>query len=145
MMKSIVVPLDGSKFSESSLPLATELARATGARLHLAQVHVPYEPEQLLAKVGTGSLRGLDLDTEGLRPLLAGREVGVDLLAVGEVVRQYGVDVGEFQRVERLDDRLGRCATLEGADDQFQQDAALAHTDRPADILPQRDLDRLDG
>lgn len=49
MLKSLLVPLDGSEFSESSLPLATQVARSTGARLHLVHVHVPYEPEQLLA------------------------------------------------------------------------------------------------
>ena len=48
MVNSILVPLDGSTFSESSLPLAMAIGRATGARLHLTQVHVPYEPEQLL-------------------------------------------------------------------------------------------------
>lgn len=49
MLKSLMVPLDGSEFSESSLPLASQVAGATGARLHLVHVHVPYEPEQLLA------------------------------------------------------------------------------------------------
>lgn len=49
MLKSILVPLDGSRFSESSLPLATELARAAGAKLYPTLVHLPYEPDQLLA------------------------------------------------------------------------------------------------
>ena len=49
MLRSLLVPLDGSGFSERSLPLAREVARATGASLHLAHVHVPYEPDQLLA------------------------------------------------------------------------------------------------
>ncbi len=49
MLRSLLVPLDGSTFSEHSLPLASRVARASGASLHLAHVHVPYEPEQLLA------------------------------------------------------------------------------------------------
>ncbi len=49
MLKTILVPLDGSKFSETTLPLATAVAQTTGASLHLVQVHVPYEPEALLA------------------------------------------------------------------------------------------------
>lgn len=49
MLKSLLIPLDGSKFGESSLPLATAVARAAGASLHLAHVHRPYEPESLLA------------------------------------------------------------------------------------------------
>jgi nucleotide-binding universal stress UspA family protein len=48
MLRSLLVPLDGSKFSEDILPFAGEIARATGASLHLAHVHVPYEPEHLL-------------------------------------------------------------------------------------------------
>jgi len=49
MLKSLLIPLDGSKFGESSLPLATTVARAAGATVHLAHVHIPYEPEHLLA------------------------------------------------------------------------------------------------
>lgn len=49
MLESLLVPLDGSKFSETSLSLAGHVARSTGARLHLAHVHVAYEPDQLLA------------------------------------------------------------------------------------------------
>lgn len=48
MLRSLLVPLDGSRFSEDSLPFAGRIARATGASLHLAHVHVPYEPEHLL-------------------------------------------------------------------------------------------------
>ena len=49
MFRSLLVPLDGSTFSEHSLPFAGKIARATGGSLHLAHVHVPYEPDQLLA------------------------------------------------------------------------------------------------
>lgn len=49
MLRSLLVPLDGSSFSERSLPLAGEIARATGATVHLAHVHEPYEPDQLLS------------------------------------------------------------------------------------------------
>ena len=37
----ILVPLDGSKFSESALPVAARVARAEGAELDLARVHLP--------------------------------------------------------------------------------------------------------
>ncbi|MFL5341302.1 MAG: universal stress protein [Gemmataceae bacterium] len=39
MMRSILVPLDGSEFSEQALPLAAELARRCDAALHLVKVH----------------------------------------------------------------------------------------------------------
>lgn len=41
MYRSILVPLDGSKFGEHALPWALKIARRAGATLHLAHVHVP--------------------------------------------------------------------------------------------------------
>jgi nucleotide-binding universal stress UspA family protein len=41
MPRDILVPLDGSTFSEHALPVAADLARRTGARLHLVQIHEP--------------------------------------------------------------------------------------------------------
>jgi nucleotide-binding universal stress UspA family protein len=41
MTRDILVPLDGSTFSEHALPVAIEIARRTGARLHLVQIHEP--------------------------------------------------------------------------------------------------------
>lgn len=38
MLRSIVVPLDGTPHSEEALPFATRIACATGARLHLVRV-----------------------------------------------------------------------------------------------------------
>lgn len=43
MLKHILVPLDGSSFGEQALPLALEIARRSGAELHLVQVHVPQD------------------------------------------------------------------------------------------------------
>lgn len=61
MMRSLLVPLDGSAYSEQSLPLATELARATGATVHLAHVHVLQAPESFLSNTQY-RFEGLDLD-----------------------------------------------------------------------------------
>jgi nucleotide-binding universal stress UspA family protein len=44
MVRSILVPLDGSKFSEWSLPPALAIARRTGAQLELVTVTVPVPP-----------------------------------------------------------------------------------------------------
>jgi nucleotide-binding universal stress UspA family protein len=41
MFKSILVPLDGSPFSEHALPMACEIARRAGANLRLVHVHAP--------------------------------------------------------------------------------------------------------
>lgn len=42
MYRSILVPLDGSTFSEHALPIASTIAQYTGARLALAHVHAQY-------------------------------------------------------------------------------------------------------
>lgn len=39
MLSSLMVPLDGSALARHGLPLAVDVARRTGARLHLVQVH----------------------------------------------------------------------------------------------------------
>lgn len=39
MPRHILVPLDGSPFSEHAVPVALDIARRTGARLHLVHVH----------------------------------------------------------------------------------------------------------
>ena len=41
MATSILVPIDGSPFSEQALPTAVAIARRTGARLQLVRVHEP--------------------------------------------------------------------------------------------------------
>jgi nucleotide-binding universal stress UspA family protein len=71
MFRSIVVPLDGSRFAEQSLPLALGLAHKAGTTLHLVQVHglyalrdpaygwLPYDPA-LDAKLKEEELAYLD-------------------------------------------------------------------------------------
>lgn len=49
-LRSVVVPLDGSIVAEAALPLAAEIARRSGALLHLVQVRSPVP----LALVGGG-------------------------------------------------------------------------------------------
>ena len=49
MFDTLLVPLDGSRFSEHTLPLAAALSRSSGARLHLAHVHRDHPPDGLLS------------------------------------------------------------------------------------------------
>jgi len=44
MIRSVMVPLDGSTFGEHALPLALAVARRAGATLRLAHVHQPLSP-----------------------------------------------------------------------------------------------------
>ncbi len=61
MLQSLLVPLDGSEFSELALPLAQALAKATGASLHLAHVHVPHPPDHFLSNTQF-HYEGLDME-----------------------------------------------------------------------------------
>lgn len=47
MLSSLMVPLDGSALARHGLPLAVDVARRTGARLHLVQVHEAPSPGPL--------------------------------------------------------------------------------------------------
>lgn len=66
MFKSLLVPLDGSAFSERSLPLATTIARGSSAALHLLQVQQPPVPGHLLSSTQF-QYQGLDLDAYAAR------------------------------------------------------------------------------
>src|SRR5690606_3348459 len=85
-LTTILVPLDGSELAEQALPLATALARASGAELHLLHVFVPYaaradmpgammdntEIERRLEEQSTGYLRAV---TERVSKELPGKVV----------------------------------------------------------------------
>ena len=53
MLHSIVVPLDGTPTSEESLPLADQIAAATGATVHLVRV-IPSSDDPVYPHEGTG-------------------------------------------------------------------------------------------
>ena len=113
MLKSILVPLDGSKFSETSLPLATKLASATGAKLHLAQVHVPYEPDQLLANTPF-QFEGVDMAAYDAHRLEQDQAYIADL---GRRLGQDGPCVeGRLLEGHKVADRLAEYATEVHAD-----------------------------
>jgi nucleotide-binding universal stress UspA family protein len=44
MIRSILVPLDGSAFGEQALPLAVSLAKRSGAKLQIVHKHIPLPP-----------------------------------------------------------------------------------------------------
>jgi nucleotide-binding universal stress UspA family protein len=49
MFRSLLVPLDGTSFSEHALSLALDISSATGAAIHLARVHDSDPPDGLLS------------------------------------------------------------------------------------------------
>jgi nucleotide-binding universal stress UspA family protein len=78
MFTNIVVPLDGSPFSEHALPWACTIATRSGGALRLVHVHVPLRiptaHEVLGPRVGS-ALRRMGAETEG-REAAYLREVG---------------------------------------------------------------------
>jgi nucleotide-binding universal stress UspA family protein len=63
MFRTMLVPLDGSAFSETALPVAVGLARCLGATLHVVRIHAPHTEPPL-------SLEGMpvtDPDKDALR------------------------------------------------------------------------------
>jgi nucleotide-binding universal stress UspA family protein len=106
MIRNILLPLDGSPFSEHALPLAVDLAVRSGARLHLVQVH-----EAPLAQVYPDGLPVYDERWDGairaqteeyLRSLAqrcmeqAGLSPVTELLdgSVAAAIARYAADVG---------------------------------------------------
>ncbi|MDZ7780667.1 MAG: universal stress protein [Gemmatimonadota bacterium] len=61
MFQTLLVPLDGSEFSERSVPLARGLARASSGALHLVQVHPPAVAGHMLSS-SQFAYRSLDLE-----------------------------------------------------------------------------------
>lgn len=66
MFQTLLVPLDGSEFSERSLPLARGLARASSGALHLVQVHPPAVAGRMLSS-SQFAYRGLDMEAYAAR------------------------------------------------------------------------------
>jgi nucleotide-binding universal stress UspA family protein len=92
MYRQIMVPLDGSRFAESALPLALSVSRHTGARIHLVTVQEPipsfaYDEWESAAEEWTQNYLDNVLERAGGR---AGGEVTVNLLNghVVEVLEQ---------------------------------------------------------
>ena len=113
MVKSILVPLDGSKFSESSLPLAMTIGRATGARLHVTQIHVPYEPEQLLGSTPF-QFEGVDMEEYDARRL---EQDQAYITQLGGRIGSDGVVVeSSVLKGRRVADGLAEFAESVGAD-----------------------------
>lgn len=56
MLRSILVPVDGSEFAERAIPLATRLAQASRATLHLVLAHDPIEGIGPFAELGPPSV-----------------------------------------------------------------------------------------
>jgi len=110
MLQSLLVPLDGSEFSERTLPIAHGLAKATGASLHLAHVHVSHTPEHFLSNTQF-HYQGLDLADYEARH----REEEIAYLDAIEN-RLDGTPVDSVLLEGRVAEQIAEYATSVGAD-----------------------------
>jgi len=94
MIRSILVPLDGSKFAEAALPLATALAERTKAKLRLLTLHEP-RPD-LAAGLDTPAVEGESLEI---------RSAAQEYLT--ETAGRLGQPGGAEPRVELIDAAAG--------------------------------------
>ena len=127
MFRSILVPLDGTSFSERALPMAREVARASGATVHLARVHMRKEPNALL---GGASLQWQGVDLSEYDPKERRSEAEY-LHAVEERLSSSGVAAGSELLEDRdLTDQLCDCARRVDADAIFMTSHARGGLDR---------------
>lgn len=102
--KRVVVPLDGSRFSEAALPVAVDLARALGGEVLLVQAIIPLYP--------------LPTDLELLTPSIVDQEQSLadtedavadylDGLAYRLSVSERGVGVTALARIGQLPEVIG--------------------------------------
>jgi nucleotide-binding universal stress UspA family protein len=89
MFNTLLVPLDGSDFSERSLPLARRLAREGSSTIHLVQVHAPAVPGPMLSTTQF-EYQGLDLDAYAERHR---EEMGAHLTPIAAALEADGVTV----------------------------------------------------
>jgi len=61
MLRTILIPLDGTRFSESAIPPAVRIAKAASGSVHLALVHRSVVPIMPMVEPGTAPV-GLDED-----------------------------------------------------------------------------------
>ncbi|MCH7564555.1 MAG: universal stress protein [Gemmatimonadetes bacterium] len=148
MLSSFLVSLDESDFDEQILPYASALARSADIALHLAHVHVPYPPTQVMTT--QYGWEGVDmwqydeqdrekewsyLDETAKRvseelgkPVTPALLVGEVAAAVEEYVKTHGIGlvvVGAH-----------RHRGLLGLGPEAVEDALVHHTDLPVLIVP---------
>lgn len=112
MLQSLLVPLDGSEFSERTLPLAQGLARATGASLHLAHVHVSHPPDHFLSNTQF-HFEGLDMEEYEERHRAQEEAYLAEVL---DRVRSDGTRVDTVLLEGRVADQIAAHATAVDAD-----------------------------
>lgn len=142
MYRVVMVPLDGSRFAESALPLALAVTRRTGAALHLVTVQEPiptFAYDEWESAAADWSREYLNNVVERARPQ-AGGDVTASLLA-GHVV-----EVLEKESEARAADLVVMATHGRGAFSRAWlgsvADAFLHHTRRPLLLVRPEEADQ---
>ena len=148
MKQAILVPLDGSEFSEYALPAAVGLARELGGTLHLVRAHeipLPVNPDILMAQDPEWDRSVREAEEEYLmsaanRCMEAGVSARTDLLdgPAAHALASYAKDVGVALVVMTTHGRGGISRAWVGS----VADAVVRRSSAPVLLLrPQPDVE----
>lgn len=152
MIRTILVPLDGSALSERALPIALDIARRGSGRVHLVRAHIPMVVFGATAEgILTQDMLGADA---GLR-----EKAQAQLTALaGKLTADWGLPVTPHLDDGSPPDVIDRVADEIGADLLVMTthgiggfapgwlgsvtDAVIRHSHRPVLTLPENDVRR---
>ena len=118
MFSNILVPLDGSEFGDKALPLAQDLAKSSGATIHLIQV-ISRQPEfEAMHSRGGESPTVLEMEIDSARRLIDARTTRGKghLEAVATQLQSDGIKVETAIREGAADENIVEYAKERGID-----------------------------
>ena len=117
MYKEILVPLDGSDISASSLPTARQLAEDLGARIHLLQVSSQTEEFSVMRGAELGAM-GSDYSQQVLDEVLSAQRDRIEryLNEVGDELASAGLNVVKAVEDGQAADKIVDYAEAAGID-----------------------------
>ena len=117
MYKEILVPLDGSEVSASSLPTARQLAESLGARVHLLQVSSQTEEFAVMRGAEFGTL-GSDYSQQVLDEVMIAQRDRIEryLNEVGDELSSGGLNLVKAVEEGQAADKIVDYAEAAGID-----------------------------
>ena len=117
MYKEILVPLDGSDLSASSLPTARQLAEDLGARIHLLQISSQTEEFSVMRGAELGAM-GSDYSQQVLDEVLSAQRDRIEryLNEVGDELASAGLNVVKAVEDGQAADKIVDYAEAAGID-----------------------------
>ena len=117
MYKEILVPLDGSDISASSLPTARQLAEDLGARIHLLQISSQTEEFSVMRGAELGAMSS-DYSQQVLDEVLSAQRDRIEryLNEVGDELASAGLDVVKAVEDGQAADKIVDYAEAAGID-----------------------------